>query len=184
MLAWLRSAGRGLASSPAAQLVVGAAILALAFPGRVTGSLGLAVLAGALGIAVRVVWPRLPDFVRAPPDSTATAVVIAIVAVAGVAVFGDAMTGSPDWQMGDWGPQRAVLSHVMPALPGLDLPVWNQVVSTGDAPLELYPSLTYLVTGHVALALGLTHDLPLALMVVAVIVHLAIAVATAAIAIQ
>jgi hypothetical protein len=184
VLAWLRSAGRGFASSPAAQLVVGAVILALAFPGRATGSLGLAVLAGALGIAVRGVWPRLPDFVRAPPDSTATALVIAIIAVVGIAVFGDAMTGSPDWQMGDWGPQRAVLGHVMPALPGLDLPVWNQVVSTGDAPLELYPSLAYQVTGYAALALGLTHDLPLALMVVAVIVHLAIAVATAAIAIQ
>jgi len=164
--------------------VVGAAVLALAFSGRATGSLGLAVLAGALGIAVVVGWPRLPDFVRSPPDGTATAVVVAIIAVAGVAVFGDALTHSPDWQMGDWGPQRAVLSHVMPALPGLDLPVWNQAVSTGDAPLELYPSLAYLVTGYVALGLGLTHDLPLALMIVAVIVHLAIAVATAAVAMQ
>lgn len=164
--------------------MVGAAILALAFPGRVTGSLGLAVLGGALGIAVLAAWPRLPDFVRAPPDATATAVVVAVVAVVGIAVFGGAMTDSPDWQMGDWGPQRAVLSHVMPALPGLDLPVWNQAVSTGDAPLELYPSLAYRVTGYVALGLGLTHDLPLALMIVAVIVHLTIAVATALIAIQ
>jgi hypothetical protein len=184
VLAWLRSAGRGLATSPVAQLAIGAVILALAFPGRASGALGLAVLGGALGIAVLVVWPRLPDFVRSPPDGTATAVVIAVVAVVGVAVFSDAMTESPDWQMGDWGPQRAVLSHVMPALPGLDLPVWNQAVSTGDAPLELYPSLAYLVTGYVALGLGLTHDLPLALMIVAVIVHLTIAVATAAIAMQ
>jgi hypothetical protein len=186
--AWLRSTGRSLATklatSPAAQLVVGAAVLALAFPGRAPGSLGLAALAGALGILVLVVWPRLPEFVRAPPDSTATAVVIAIVAVAGVAVFSDALSASPDWQMGDWGPQRAVLSHVVPSLPGLDLPVWNQAVSTGDAPLELYPSLAYLVTGYVAVVLGLTHDLPLALMIVAVIVHLTIAVATAGLAMQ
>src|SRR5213078_3881518 len=61
-------------------------------------------------------------------------------------------------------------------------PVWNHAVSTGDAPLELYPSLSYLIAGHVALALGLGDDVPLAMMIVAVIVHVAIAVATAAIA--
>jgi len=107
---------------------------------------------------------------------------VAMVTVVGFAVFRDTMTDSPDWQMGDWGPQHAVLSHVVPSLPGLDLPVWNHAVSTGDAPLELYPSLAYLVTGYIALALGLTHDLPLALMVVAVIVHVAVAAATTALA--
>ena len=182
MIAWLGSAGRWLARTPGAQLVLGAAILALAFPAHVSGALGMATLGAAIGIAVLVAWPYAPDWLRAPPERTASAVVIGVVVGVGFAVFRQALTMTPDWQMGDWGPQRAVLAHVMPSLPGLDVPVWNQAVSTGDAPLELYPSLAYLVTGHVALALGLGHDLPLALMIVAVIVHVAIAAATAAIA--
>jgi len=180
----LRSTGRWLVHSPGGQLVVGAAILALAFPARASGSLGLGALAGALGVAAVVAWPHAPAWVRSPPERIASALVIAIVVVVGVAVFRDILTESPDWQMGDWGPQRAVLAHVMPALPGLDVPVWNQAVSTGDAPLELYPAMSYLVTGHLALALGLEHDLPLALMIVAVLVHLTIAAATTAIAMQ
>lgn len=175
---------RAFAASPGAQIVFGAAVLALAFPGHVSGAMGLAMVGGAMGVALVVLWPSAPEWLRSPPEGTATAVVIAIVVTAGLAVFRDALTESPDWQMGDWGPQRAVLSHVVPALPGFDLPVWNHAVSTGDAPLELYPSLSYLVTGYVALALGLEGDLPLALMIVAVAVHVAIAVATAALAMR
>jgi hypothetical protein len=184
VIEWLRSAGRWLVHSPGAQLVLGAAVLALAFPAHASGALGLATLGGALGVAVLAGWPYLPDWLRSPPGRTASALVLAVVAIVGVAVFRDIWSESPDWQMGDWGPQHAVLAHVMPALPGLDVPVWNHAVSTGDAPLELYPSLSYLVTGHVALALGLADDLPLAMMIVAVIVHIALAVATAAVALQ
>lgn len=180
----LRSAGKLLATSPGAQLVVGAAVLAVAFPANVSGALGLAALAGALGVAAVAAWPHAPAWLRSPPEHVTSALVIAVVVVVGVAVFREILTESPDWQMGDWGPQHAVLAHVMPALPGFDVPVWDHAVSTGDAPLELYPSLSYLVTGHVALALGLGHDLPLALMIVAVVVHLVIAAATAAIAMQ
>src|SRR5262249_16895814 len=143
----------------------------LAFPAGVSGALGLAIAGGALGIAVAAAWPRVPDWLRAPPGRTASALVVAMVVVGGLSTFPDVMTQSPGWQVGDWGPQRAVLSHVMPSLPGFDLPVWNHAVSTGDAPLELYPALGYLVTGYAALGLGLAGDLPLALMVVAVFVH-------------
>jgi len=175
---------RRFAGSPGAQLIVGGVILALAFPTHVAGAIGMAVLGGAVGIAAVVAWPHAPAWLRRPPAEVASTLVVAIVALVGVAVFRGALTESPDWQMGDWGPQRAVLAHVMPWLPGLDVPVWNQVVATGDAPLELYPSLAYLLTGHVALVLGLEHDLPLALMIVAVTVHIAIAVATAVVAMQ
>ena len=180
----LAAVARWLAGSPGTQLVVGAVLLALAFPASTSGAIGMAVLAGALGVAVVIAWPEAPAWLRSPPERVAGPLVIAIVVGVGVAVFRDILTESPDWQMGDWGPQRAVLAHVMPALPGFDVPVWNHAVSTGDAPLELYPSLGYLVTGHVALALGLGHDLPLALMIVAVLVHLTIAAATTAIAMR
>ena len=184
MIERLRNIGRRLTGNPGAQLVVGGLVLALAFPAHVSGSLGLAMLGAALGIAVMAAWPYAPGWLRSPPDQVAGTLVVALVVVAGVGVFRDVLTQSPDWQMGDWGPQRAVLANAMPALPGFDVPVWNHAVSTGDAPLELYPALVYLVTGHLALALGLGHDLPLALMIVAVIVHLTIAAATAAIAMR
>lgn len=175
---------RGIAARPGAQVVIAAAILALAFPGRLSGTLGTAALAGALGVAGVKLWPRAPAWLRQPPAHVTRSAVIAIVIVVGIAVFRDVLTESPDWQMGDWGPQRAVLAHVMPHLPGVDVPVWNHAVSTGDAPLELYPALSYLITGHLAVLLGLQHDLPLALMIVAVLVFVTIAVATTLLALE
>jgi hypothetical protein len=173
--------GRLLAESPGAQLVVAGLILAVGFPASVSGALGLAVLGGALGVGAAVAWPYAPAWLRRPPQQVTSALVIAVVVVVGMTVFREVWTESPDWPMGDWGPQHAVLARLLPALPGLDVPVWNHTVSTGDAPLELYPSLAYLVTGHVAIALGLERDLPLALMIVAVVVHVGIAAATAVI---
>ncbi|MEO8704931.1 MAG: hypothetical protein ABI867_33065 [Kofleriaceae bacterium] len=180
MNAWLRS----LARSPGWQLVVGGAILALWFPSRLAGSLGLALAAAGVAVAIAEVWPRIPEWVRQPEAKLATAFVVTLVAMLGVSTFWDTLTVTPDWQMGDWGPQRAVLQRIMPSLPGLDVPVWNHAVSTGDAPLELYPKLAYIVTGHFALAANLGNDLPLAMMVVAVLVHVGIAVTTTPIAIR
>ncbi len=184
LVEWLRAAGRRVAASPGWQLVLGGAVLALAFPSRISGAVGLATLGGALGVGIALGWPHLPDWLRAPPDRVAAAVVVAMIVVLGLSTVWDTLTISPDWQMGDWGPQHAVLARVMPALPGLDPPVWNHAVGTGDAPLELYPKLAYVVTGHAALALGLDDDLPLAMMVAAVVVHLALAAATAQIAMR
>jgi hypothetical protein len=79
----LRSAGRRLANSPGAQLVVGAAILTVAFPAHVSGAIGMAVLAGALGVAVVVAWPHAPAWLRSPPERVTSALVIATVVVAG-----------------------------------------------------------------------------------------------------
>jgi hypothetical protein len=108
--------------------------------------------------------------------------VITIVVLLGWLTFGDALTSTPDWQLGDWGPQHAVLARILPSLPGFDVPVWNHAVSTGDAPLELYPAFTYLLAGHVALAFSL--DVPTALLVVAIVVHIALAVLTAGLAMR
>ena len=171
---------RWLATHPGAQLAIGAVIVTFAFPGTPAGAIARWIACGALGVAVALAWPHAPRALRHPPPALATALVLAVVAVAGLAVFWDTLTVSPDWQMGDWGPQHAVLAHVMPAIPGLHVPVWNQAVGTGDAPLELYPAAAYLFTGHVAWLFGLEHDLPLAFMIVAVCVHVALAVLTTA----
>jgi hypothetical protein len=171
-----------IARSPGWQLVIGGALLALVFPSRLPGSVGLAIVAGGLGVAVARWWPRLPASVRAPREAIREALVIALVAAAGLVTFHAALATSPDWPIGDWGPQHAVLARVIDHLPGLDVPAWNHAVGTGDAPLELYPKLAYLVVGHIALATGLTDDLPHAMLIVAVLVHVAIAVATALLA--
>jgi hypothetical protein len=175
---------RGIARSPGWQLVVAGALLALLFPGRSSGSIGMTILAGAFGVGVAMSWPHAPSWLRRPPSVVTTTLVLTIVVTGGISVFWDALTVSPDWPAGDWGPQHAVLAGVTPSMPGFDLPVWNHAVGTGDAPLDLYPAFTYLFTGHLAHLLGLEHDLGHAQLIVAVLVHLTLAVATTAIAMQ
>jgi hypothetical protein len=128
----------------------------------------------------------MPAAVRAPSPRIASAVALGVVALVGLSVFWPVMsqTPSPEWQTGDWGPQHAVLARIMPHLPGFDVPVWNHAVSTGDAPLELYPAFTYIVTGHLALLFGLENDLPHAFMIVATLTHLGLALTTVALAMR
>jgi len=173
----VRRAARWIWERPGAQLVLGALVIAIAFPSTPAASISLAVIAGALGIVVLQYWPDTPSWAR-EPGRWGTALVLVFIVLAGFSVFAETLTDTPDWQMGDWGPQHAVLARLMPSLPGLDVPTWNHVVSTGDAPLELYPGLTYIVVGHVALLLGLADDLPLAFMIVATLVHISLAVIT------
>lgn len=185
---------RWLGANPAAQLVLGGLVLVLAFPGSPVGTLGRLIVFAALGIGAALAWPTLRSAIVATLDGRshqraghlATALALGIVALVGLTVFWPvlATTPSPAWQTGDWGPQHAVLANIMPHLPGFDVPVWNHAVSTGDAPLELYPALTYVVTGHVALLFGLEHDLPHAFMIVAALTHLGLALATTALAMR
>ena len=175
---------RWFGGSPSAQLVLGGLVLLLAFPGTPIGTVGRLIAYAALGIGVAMAWPTLPDVLRAPRVTTAIAV--GVVTLVGLSVFWPVLahSPSPEWQTGDWGPQHAVLARIMPHLPGLDVPVWNHAVSTGDAPLELYPALTYLFTGHLALLFGLEHDLPHALMIVATLTHLGLAITTTLLAMR
>ena len=79
MIERLRSVGERLLIAvrrPGWQLVVGGAILALAFPSRLSGTIGLITLGGALGIGVAMAWPALPEWLRAPPDRLAGAMVV------------------------------------------------------------------------------------------------------------
>jgi hypothetical protein len=172
------------ARSPGWQLVLGGLVLALLFPSRLSGTVGLLIVAAALGLALWTAWPKAPAWLREPPPSTMTSLVVSLVATFGVATFWETLTVSPDWQLWDWGPQHAVLAGIVDDMPGTGAPVWNHRIGTGDAPLELYPQLAYWVTGHTAVALGLESDLPHAMMIVGVVVHVAIAVVTTLLALR
>ncbi|HEY5938640.1 MAG TPA: hypothetical protein VIU61_28510 [Kofleriaceae bacterium] len=180
----MRTVGQRLARSPGWQLVAGGVLLALLFPSRFSGAIGMAIAAGGFGVAVAQSWDEFPAWLRKPPPRIAGAIVVAIVVLMGVSTFWDTLADTSDWPMWDWGPQHAVLQRAMSSLPGLDVPVWNHIVGTGDAPFELYPKLTYVVTGHIALALGLEGELPHAMMVTGVIVYVATAAGTTMLAMR
>lgn len=171
----VRRAVRYVSARPLVQMAIGAVIIAIAFPASAAGTLALAALAACAGVAVMEL--RVP----AIPAWLGTATVIALIVALGLTTFWEPLTMSPDWQLGDWGPQHAVVARILPSLPGFDVPVWNHAVATGDAPLELYPAFTTLLVGHVALV---TDDIPLALMIVAIVMHIALAVLTALIAMR
>jgi len=84
--AWLRTAGDAL-KRPGVQLVVGAFVIALAFPGGVAGSLALAILAGGAGVGIAKAWGHAPAWVRTPPDQITRALVIAVIAALGIVTF-------------------------------------------------------------------------------------------------
>jgi hypothetical protein len=170
-----RRAAHYVYARPLVQVAMGAIIIAIAFPASPAGTLALGALAACAGVAVMEL--RVPTL----PAWLGTATVIALIVALGISAFWEPLTTSPDWQLGDWGPQHAVVARILPSLPGFDVPVWNHAVATGDAPLELYPAFTTLLVGHVAL---LTEDIPLALMIVAIVVHIALAVLTALIAMR
>jgi hypothetical protein len=156
-------------------LVGGAAIAALAFPTTAPGGVGFVIVAGALGIAVAEhggrLWRRAPDL----GDGVAGAIAVGLVVVGAAVVFGRVAHDELGWTMGDWGIQHAVLRDVVDGMCAGDLPGWTHALSTGDAPLETYPAVTYLVAGAGAVATG-AEDLTRYLLCFAVAIHALIAV--------
>ena len=156
--------------------VVVGLLLALLLPSQGAGSIGAVVCAAAAGITVG----RFGPHISWPSVSGRWWVFIAgiLLVALGASVFRTELTESPDWRVGDWAIQRAVLAKLMPHVPGFTFPTWMHEVSTGDAPLETYPALAYVVTAHFAWLADLRADLPRAMMIVAVAVHVGLAVQT------
>ncbi len=156
--------------------VVVGLLLALSLPSQGAGSIGAVVCFAAAGIAVG----RFGPHISWPPVSARWwAFIGGVLLVAlGASVFRVELTESPAWRVGDWAIQRAVLAKLMPHVPGFGFPTWMHEVSTGDAPLETYPALAYVVTAHFAWLADLRADLPRAMMIVAVAVHVGLAVQT------
>lgn len=173
-----------LLARPWLVLLAGSAIAAVAFPGVAAGALGLMFLAGGAGVLAVAGWPSLPLRLRRPSPQIATWLALAAVVVVAIVVFKDVFGRRVGWMWGDWGPQREVLRSILPGLQDGDVPVWNHRVATGDAPLELYPAFTYLLTGEIALVTGMTHDLMTLMLAVATAVHVLLALCVTRLALR
>jgi hypothetical protein len=168
---WTRHAPWGLAGL--------ALLIALAAPGGRAGGVATLIVIGAGALLVVRAWQAVPARVRRPPRGAAELAVCALTIAVGAALCADALTPTAGWLRGDWGPQRAILQQL---LGGGGDSGWSHVLSSGEAPLETYPALTY----HLAAALARTLDLDAlgALRLLAVLTHVAIAVGIARLALR
>jgi len=154
---------------PWSVLVIAAAVVAIAFPRVGAGSTGLVILTAGAGIAALVAVQRLGDRTISP--RLAGWIAIATVSVAGLVLFIPVLGASIEWPQGDWGPQHAVLRGVVDKVASFELPHWNHRISTGDAPLDVYPALSYIVVAALALVSGMEDDLPRLLVYVGIALH-------------
>ncbi|MEZ4365770.1 MAG: hypothetical protein R2939_05720 [Kofleriaceae bacterium] len=171
------------ALATAGAVVVGLLVAGFA-PGTAAGGVAAAGLVAAAGAALAWWWPSRPRAWRAPSPRTTSALALAVVAIVAIAVSWDALDPAAGWHRGDWGPQHAVLRAVLDAAGDGHLPTWTHALSTGDAPLEMYPALTYLVAAGVAWVGGWTATPMTALLVLALVVHAAIALGIARLALR
>lgn len=156
--------------------MVGAAVTAaLAFPASSAGGAAMLIVAGALGIAVVEIGKRIPGDWK-PSSNLAGASAIGVVAFGSAAVFKRVIYDPIGWTMGDWGVQRAVLSSVISGMHHGHIPVWSHALSTGDAPLETYPAMTYLISAALAIGTGSEGHLALFLLIFGIVVHTLVAV--------
>jgi hypothetical protein len=159
-------------------LVGGATLAALAFPTTGAGGLAMLIVVGAFGVGVVAYGPRVRAWIapRGLGTGVAGALAVAFIVIGAAVVFGRVFHDPVGWTMGDWGVQHAVLADVIDGMRDGHIPRWTHALSTGDAPLETYPALTYMFAGIGALATGMADALPRFLLVFGVVVHVLVAV--------
>lgn len=133
------------------------------------------VVTSVIGIAVLAFGKRIPVGWKLSSNA-AGAIAIGVVVFGSAAVFDPVWHDRVGWTMGDWGVQRAVLRDVIAGIGDGHIPVWSHALSTGDAPLETYPAMTYLIGAVLAIGSGFETELPLFLLIFGVAVHTLVAV--------
>ena len=169
--------------NPSIALVFAALISVMAFPASAAGAVGVLVLCAALGVATVLGWPRLPERLKRSRPRLAHWIALLTVVAGAIALFTRFLSHTRGWPLGDWGPQHAVLRGVVDHMRSWTLPHWNQRLATGDSPLEVYPALTYVLMGAIALATGAT-DLPTLMITFAVAVHVLFAIGVTRLALR
>jgi hypothetical protein len=147
------------------------AIIALALPDTTAASVSLLILGGLFALVVARYAPKLELSQRARARMA-----IAAIAVVSAYTFVPVFFEDLSLVRGDWAPQHVVLKSVVDHLRHFELPTWSHTLSTGDAPLDVYPSLTYVIAAVVAIIGGLDDYLPWVLIGVAVVAHTLIAI--------
>ncbi|HLL22682.1 MAG TPA: hypothetical protein VK427_11150, partial [Kofleriaceae bacterium] len=155
-----------------------AALVAIAFPRVAAGVVAQLVLAACGGVLAARIAKRLRLSRLLAQVTPNAAGWCALATVSLVALYALVPVLDPDavFLRGDWGPQHAVLRSVVDHLRDLELPNWHHGLATGDAPLDVYPSLTYVVAGAFALGTGLDDRLPFVLLLFASLAHTLVAV--------
>ncbi len=101
-----------------------------------------------------------------------------IVLVVGYAVFQHPWRDAGGLFARDWGTHHAVTKALAVGLRSGHVPVWSNHLSTGEAPFELYPSLTYYLAAGYAALFDRVQSIPLVLTRLAIIVQVLLAIGT------
>jgi hypothetical protein len=175
----------------AVPLCAAAVAAALGFPDTPAGALaGLAlVCAGGAGLALA--WPALSEVYETPGARRAAHALVsaAVLAVAWRTygpIFGSGQVGWP----ADFGPHHANVAVLYDALvrDGVPfaghVPRFSHLVAGGDAPFEIYPAPTYVLTVLATWALGMREQIPAVIAGLGIACHVAVGLAIVRLALR
>ena len=100
----------------------------------------------------------------------------------GILVFASAVADAPRFKSWDYGPHQLVTRSLVRGIAAGHVPQWLLSASTGDAPLDTYPWLTYAAAALLAIGLGGESEAPRALLLLATLCHVAISLLIARLA--
>jgi hypothetical protein len=103
----------------------------------------------------------------------------ALIAFLGIAVFASTLADAPRYKSWDYGPHQLVTRSLVRGIAAGHVPQWLLSGSTGDAPLDTYPWLTYAAAALLSLALGGETEAPRALLILAIGCHVTLALVIA-----
>ncbi len=183
--AWARNAVAAVTRDWPASVAIGllaVAVVATALfaPSTQAGGVSLVLLVAAAGAGLAWAAAHIPS--RSAPGFLGPALAYLIVFTVAVIAF-----HSPWFDTGlyihDWGTHHAVTQSLLDGLRGGHVPTWANDMSTGDAPLELYPALTYYIAAGLALLFH-TSDTAMVLARLAIAVQVLLALGTVRLALR
>ncbi len=149
-----------------------AAAVVLIVPATAAGGWALVLSAGIAAALLSIVTATRRERLPRPPRWLVPLAVAAL----GLAIF----WGTPAevrWRIGDWGPHHVLTRALERSLrEGSGIPRWLLGVSSGHAPYDMYPVMTYLVAAWLAVFSGARDDIPAVLFALAVACHVLLCV--------
>jgi hypothetical protein len=148
------------------------AVAASVYSQTAAGGWALLVLAS---IAVWLAVPRIPSLLATARAPSPAVLSLVIVMVSTCLLLEPTLAG-PRWRDWDYGAHHALTRILTRAFSqGAPMPQWVMSLSTGDAPFDLYPWITYVLAALGACALGGELHVPTVLSLLALAIHTGIA---------